>query len=206
MLNWLTNLYEAFNPQIHIQGSIANFDLSSISGACEGMDVMKCWVREAIRDLRPSFPDVLTTTLKLSRLLFTFDRSSALSCINKAHLTHLRIPRLTYLDSDGRYIVQDIVDLFDGSQQTCISSGSKFLMYVSLESMSILYAKLLTDTYSSPRMQWIYPFFAIVSKGLLARFRSHHDFHSTSPLMASSFHVVGSPQMDIFQARTLTLP
>ena len=146
MLDWLTRLYEAFNPHFHVQGSIADFDPSLIPGAHEGMDIVKRWVQDAIYDLHPGDLGFLTTILKLSRLLFTVDRAGALDCINQVLSTHPIIPWLTYPDPDGRYVVEDIVNLFDGNQQTCISSGSKFLMYVSFESMFICCTKLLAGT------------------------------------------------------------
>ena len=132
MLYWLTNLYEAFNPHFHVQGSIANFDPSLIPGAHEGMSVVKHWVQEALCTLRPGCLDFLTIVLKLTRLLFTFDRSRALQCVNRAHFNapHARIPQFIYPGPDGRYVIEDIVSLLDGNQQTCISSGLVFLVYV----------------------------------------------------------------------------
>ena len=132
VLDWLTLLYEAFNPQFHVQGSIADFDISSIPGAREGMGAMKHWVREALYTLLPGRLDFLTTILKLTSLLFSFDRSSALKCINQTNFnaSYTGTLRLIYPDPDGRCVIEDIVSLFDGNQQTCISSGMKFLMYV----------------------------------------------------------------------------
>lgn len=132
ILDWLTHLYEAFNPQFHVQGSIANFDLPSILGAREGMRVMKHWVWEALYNLRPGRLDFLTTVLKLTSLLFAFDHSSALKCINQARFNApcARIPQFIYPEPHGYYVVEDIVSLFDGNQRTCISSGLKFLMCV----------------------------------------------------------------------------
>lgn len=131
VLDWLTHLYEAFNPQFHVQGSIADFDLSLIPNAREGMGVMKHWVQDALYTLRPGRSDFVTTVLKLTSLLFAFDRSSALKCINQAYFNahHARVREFIY-SADGRYVVEDIVNLFDGIQQTCISSGLVFLMYV----------------------------------------------------------------------------
>ena len=130
MLEWLTSLYEAFNPRFHVQGSIADFNLSSISGAHEGIGIMTHWVRDAIYDLSPGRPDFLTVLLKLTSLLFAFDRSNALQCINQAHFNRpiVRMPQFIY--PDGRYVVEDIISLFYGIRQTCISSGLIFLKCV----------------------------------------------------------------------------
>lgn len=132
-LHWLTHLYEAFNPHFHVQGSIADFDLSPIPGAHVAIGVMKHLVRDALYSLQPGQWDkYLTTILKLTSLLFTFDKSVALECIRQAYFVvhRTRIPLFKYPDPDGCYAVEDIVHLFDGTKQTCISSGMKFLRSV----------------------------------------------------------------------------
>ncbi|KAI9566710.1 hypothetical protein HD554DRAFT_2040083 [Boletus coccyginus] len=132
VLHWLTHLYESFKPQSHVQGSIANLDLSMIPGARESIGVMKHWVRDALYTLcadndRPAF---LTTVLKLTSLIFAFDESGALKCVNQAHFNahHARVKEFVY--SDGCYVFEDIASLFDGTRQTCISAGLKVLGHV----------------------------------------------------------------------------
>ncbi|KAF8554534.1 hypothetical protein OG21DRAFT_1462307 [Imleria badia] len=131
VLDRLTHLYEAFNPQSHMQGSTADLNLYMIPGAPESMGVMKYWVRDALYNLRADHDRsaFLTTVLKLTSLIFAFDESSALKCITQAHFNahHARVQEFTY--SDGRYMLEDIVRLFDGTQQTCISSGLLFLRH-----------------------------------------------------------------------------
>ena len=96
-----------------------------IPGAHESIGVMKHWVRDALYTLRAEDDRrwFLTTVLKLTSLIFAFDESSALKCIKQAHFNarHARVPQFVY--PDGRYVLEDIVSLFDGSQQTCISAG-----------------------------------------------------------------------------------
>lgn len=132
VLDWLTHLYETFNPQSHVQGSIADLDLSMIPGAHESIGVMKHWVRDALYNLRANYDPsaFLTTVLKLTSLIFAFDQSSALKCIKQAYFNshHARVQEFMYLD--GRYVLEDIVNLFDGAQQTCISAGLLFLKCV----------------------------------------------------------------------------
>lgn len=132
MLERLTRLYEAFNPQFHAQGSITRFDLSSIPGAREGMGIVKHWTQEALYTLHPRRLDFLTIVLMSAWILYTFSRSGASEHINQARLNarYARIPQLTYPDPDGRCVVGDVVNLFDSNQRTCISVGLKFLMYV----------------------------------------------------------------------------
>ena len=129
VLDWLTHLYEAFKPQSHVQGSIANLDLSMIPGAHESIGVMKHWVRDALYTLRASDdPSVfLTNVLKLTSLIFAFDESSALNCIKQAHFNAPRARVREFVYPDGRYVLEDIVNLFDGTQYTCISAGLIFL-------------------------------------------------------------------------------
>ena len=133
VLDWLTHLYEAFNPQSHAQGSTANLDLSMIPGAREAIGVMKHWVRDALYTLTANYDrsSYLTSVLKLTSLIFAFDEASALRCIKQARFnTDLaRVPQFVYPDLDGRYMLEDIVRLFDGTQQTSISSGLMFLRY-----------------------------------------------------------------------------
>ena len=132
VLDWLTHLYEAFKPQSHVQGSIADLDLSMIPGGHESIGVMKHWVRDALYTLRARYnlSAFLTTVLKLTSLIFAFDESSALKCIKQAHFNapHARVQEFVY--PDGRYVLEDIVNLFDGTQYTCISAGLMFLRYV----------------------------------------------------------------------------
>ncbi|KAF8139771.1 hypothetical protein EV363DRAFT_1497668, partial [Boletus edulis] len=132
VLYWLTHLYEAFNTQSHVQGSTADLDLSMIPGAHDSIGVMKHWVRDALYALhenraRSAF---LTNVLKLTSLIFAFDAASALTCIGQAQFNahHARVQVFTY--PDGRYVLEDIVRLFDGTQQTCISAGLLFLRHV----------------------------------------------------------------------------
>ena len=131
VLGWLTRLYEAFKPQSHVQGSIADLDLSMIPGARESIGVMRHWVRDALYTLRAKYdpPAFLTTVLKLTSLIFAFDGSSALKCIKQAdfNASHARVQEFVY--PDGRYVLEDIVNLFDGTQHTCISAGLMFLRY-----------------------------------------------------------------------------
>lgn len=104
-----------------------------IPGAHENIGVMKHWVRDALYALRVDYDRsaFLTNVLKLTSLLFAFDESSALQCIKQAHFnaSHARVAAFVYPDS-GRYVLEDIVSLFDGTQQTCISAGLLFLRYV----------------------------------------------------------------------------
>ena len=92
---------------------------------------MKHWVRDALYTLRAdNDPSAfLTTVLKLTSLIFTFDESSALKCIKQASFNahHARVKEFVY--PDGRYVLEDIVSLFDGTQPTCISAGLKVLRY-----------------------------------------------------------------------------
>lgn len=92
---------------------------------------MKHWVRDALYTLRVDYDRsaFLTTVLKLTSLLFAFDESSALQCIKQAHFNayHARVPAFMY--PDGRYFLEDIVNLFDATQPNCISSGLLFLRY-----------------------------------------------------------------------------
>ena len=131
MENWLTRLYEAFKPHSHVQGSIADLDLSMIPGAYEGIGVMKHWVRTTLYTLRASYDlsAFLTTVLKLTSLIFAFDESSALKYVKQAHFNapHARVQEFVY--PDGRYALEDLVNLFDGTQRTCISAGLTFLRY-----------------------------------------------------------------------------
>ena len=131
VLDWLTRLYEAFKPQSHVQGSIADLDLSMIPGAHESIGIMKHWVQDALNTLHAGYDPsaLLTTMLKLTSLIFAFDGSSALECIKQAHFNapHARVQELVY--PDGRYVLEDIVNLFDGTQRTCISAGLVFLRY-----------------------------------------------------------------------------
>ncbi|KAI9566690.1 hypothetical protein HD554DRAFT_2315329 [Boletus coccyginus] len=131
VLRWLTHLYEAFKPQSHVQGSTANLDLSMIPDACESIGVMKHWVRDALYTLRAGNDRTfLTTILKLTSLIFAFDESNALRCIKQAHFNahHARVKEIVY--SDGCNVLEDIVSLFDGTRQTCISAGLKVLSHV----------------------------------------------------------------------------
>ncbi|KAI9462690.1 hypothetical protein HD554DRAFT_2175805 [Boletus coccyginus] len=141
ILDWLTHLYEAFNPQSHVQGSTADLDLSLIPGAHESIGVMKHWVRDALYTLRADDDrrGFLTTVLKLTSLIFAFDESSALKCIKQAHFNarHARVQQFVY--PDGRYVLEDIVSLFDGGQQTCISAGLLVLRHIL---KSVLYVDL----------------------------------------------------------------
>ncbi|KAI9567009.1 hypothetical protein HD554DRAFT_2039900 [Boletus coccyginus] len=132
VLDWLTRLYEAVNPQSHVQGSTADLDLSMIPGAHESIGVMKHWVRDALYTLRADDDRraFLTTVLKLTSLIYAFDESNALKCIKRAHFNahHARVQELVY--PDGRYVLEDIVSLFDGTRQTCISAGLLVLRHI----------------------------------------------------------------------------
>lgn len=163
MLEWLTYLYDAFNPQSHVQGSIADLDLSSIPRSREVTHVMKLCVQDALYDLRPSRWDFLTNVLRLTNLLFTFDKSSALSCIHKTYFTrHARMSH-RFIYPDGEYVVADIVKFFDGTHYDCISAGSKFLKCVT-EFMIISCTELVAVMSSGLCSGWICLCSAIVWK------------------------------------------
>ncbi|KAF8837940.1 hypothetical protein BDN67DRAFT_908328 [Paxillus ammoniavirescens] len=132
VLGWLSHLYEALKPQFHVQGSTADLDFSMIPGGHESIRVMKHWVRDALYNLDPNHdrPGFLTAVLKLTSLVFAFDRSDALKCINQAPFNTHHMKPHNFLYADGRYLVEDIVNLFDGVAQTSISSGILFLRHV----------------------------------------------------------------------------
>ncbi|KAF8139769.1 hypothetical protein EV363DRAFT_1310578 [Boletus edulis] len=130
VVDWLVHLYEALNPEFHIEGSTADLDPSMIPAANEGMAVMKHWVWEALHLLSVHHKGFFTTVLKLTSLLFVFDKSSALRCINRAHfVTHDIRPR-EFVYSDGCDGLEDLLNFFDGTMQTSISAGMKFLRHV----------------------------------------------------------------------------
>jgi len=93
---------------------------------------MRHWVRDALYTLRADNDRsaLLTTLLKLTSLIFTFDKSSALKCIKQARFNarHARVQEFMHVD--GRYVLDDIVNLLDGTQQNCISAGLLALRYV----------------------------------------------------------------------------
>ena len=129
VVDWLTHLYEAFNPEFHIQGSTADLDLSMIPAVKEGRGVMKSWVWETLHFLgvRIDPKGFFTIVLKLTSLLFVFDKSSALKCINQARFVTNVIKPREFVYPDGGDCVEDLVNLFDGEMQTSISAGLKFL-------------------------------------------------------------------------------
>ncbi|KAI9462689.1 hypothetical protein HD554DRAFT_2288449 [Boletus coccyginus] len=142
VLNWLTHLYDAFNPQFHVQGSIADLDLSIIPSAHESIGVVKHWVRDAFNTLhadndRSAF---LTTLLKLANLIFSFDAPKR---TKQAH--HARVQQSVY--PDGRHALEDIVSLFDGGQSTQGPHRRKLVEYdadakVAIEDLvQLLYGK-----------------------------------------------------------------
>ncbi|KIJ60100.1 hypothetical protein HYDPIDRAFT_32524 [Hydnomerulius pinastri MD-312] len=132
VLDWLNHLYEALNPQFHVQGTIADLDLSLIPGACDSVRVMKHWVRDALYNFNAYHDETgfLTTVLKLTSLVFTFDGSDALKYINQAPFNVPRFRPQIFIYSDGRYIVEDVVNLFNGEAQTSISSGILFIRHI----------------------------------------------------------------------------
>ncbi|KAG8220598.1 hypothetical protein J3R82DRAFT_2824 [Butyriboletus roseoflavus] len=139
VVDWLVHLYEAFYPEFHIQGSIATLDPSMIPGFNEGRGVMKHWVWEALHILSANHDPqgFLTTVLKLTSLLFVFDKSSALKCINQAPFVAHHIWPREFEYSDGSYVVEDILNFFDGAMQTSISAGLRFLRHVLEASSSV---------------------------------------------------------------------
>ena len=129
IVSWLVHLYEAFNPEFHIQGSTADLDLSMIPAAKEGMGIMKHWVWEALRILSAQHhpKGFFTTVFKLMSLLFAFDKSSALKCINQAPFITSDIKSLEFVYADGGDGVEDLLNFFDGAMQSSISAGLKLL-------------------------------------------------------------------------------
>jgi hypothetical protein len=100
-----------------------------IPAAKEGSGVMKHWVWEALHILSVHHDPkgFFTTVLKLTSLLFVFDKPSALKCINRApFVTNVIKPR-EFVYPDGDYVVEDLLNLFDGVTQTSISAGLKVL-------------------------------------------------------------------------------
>ncbi|KAF8439470.1 hypothetical protein L210DRAFT_3480852 [Boletus edulis BED1] len=130
VVDWLVHLYEALNPEFHIEGSTADLDPSMISAANEGIAVMKHWVWEALHLLSAHHKGFFTTVLKLTSLLFVFDKSSALNCINRAQFVAHDIRPREFVYSDGYDGVEDLLNFFDGTKQTSISAGMKFLRHV----------------------------------------------------------------------------
>ena len=98
-------------------------------------ETIKHWVRDALYTLTANYhrSSFLTNVLKLTSLIFAFDESSALRCIQQARFNtdRARVAQFVYSDPNGSscYMLEDIVRLFDGTQQTCISSGLMFLGY-----------------------------------------------------------------------------
>ncbi|KIJ21330.1 hypothetical protein PAXINDRAFT_164864 [Paxillus involutus ATCC 200175] len=139
VLDWLGRLYEAFNPQFHVQGSTADLDFSTIPGGYKSKRVMKHWVRDALYNLDPNHdrPGFLTAVLKLTSLVFAFDRSDALKYINQARFNTRHMKPHSFLYTDGHYLVEDIVNLFDGVAQTSISSGILFLRHILKKSLFV---------------------------------------------------------------------
>ncbi|KIJ60092.1 hypothetical protein HYDPIDRAFT_32519 [Hydnomerulius pinastri MD-312] len=132
VLDWLNHLYEALNPQFHVQGTLADLDLSLIPGARDSIRVMKHWVRDALYNFNAHHDPTgfLTTVLKLTSLVFAFDRSDALKCINQTPFNVPRFRPRIFIYSDGRYIVEDIVGLFNGIARTSISAGMLFIRHI----------------------------------------------------------------------------
>lgn len=95
----------------------------------EGRGVMKSWVWETLHFLgvRIDPKGFFTIVLKLTSLLFVFDKSSALKCINQARFVTNVIKPREFVYPDGGDCVEDLVNLFDGEMQTSISAGLKFL-------------------------------------------------------------------------------
>jgi len=126
MKRWIDHLYDALNPPLFIQGSLADLDLTLIPHASVGLRVVKNWIRESFYKLDPfkSPSQFLTPLMRITSLSFTLDRNDAPAYIAQAKCKHTRLLRKT----DNRYMVDHMLSSYQGVTQSSISSGILYLL------------------------------------------------------------------------------
>ncbi|KAG0703072.1 hypothetical protein DFH29DRAFT_804090 [Suillus ampliporus] len=130
--DWIDHLYEALNPPLFIQGSLADLDLTLIPHGLTGLRVVKNWTRESFYKLDPfqSPSQFLTTLMRITSLSFAFDRKDALAYIPQARCLTRHISGKLLRKADNRYLVFDMLNSYRGVTQNSISSGILYLLHV----------------------------------------------------------------------------
>lgn len=131
MRDWLNHLYEALNPPFFIQGSLADLDISLMPLRLDGMKVVKLWIRDSFYSLDPFWinSQFLTSVMRITSLSFAFDRNDASSYISRAKCIVSR-PAELIRRGDKRYMLVDLLNSYQGTIYSSVSSGILFLLHV----------------------------------------------------------------------------
>ncbi|KAG1719550.1 hypothetical protein EDB19DRAFT_1860748 [Suillus lakei] len=129
--DWLNRLYEALNPPFFIQGSLADLDMSLMPFGLDGMKVVKLWIRGSFYSLDPFWTNsqFLTAVMRITSLSFAFDRNDASGYISRAKCIVSR-PAELIRRGDNRYMLEDLLNSYQGAICSSISSGILFLLHV----------------------------------------------------------------------------
>ncbi|KAG1738629.1 uncharacterized protein EDB91DRAFT_1347576 [Suillus paluster] len=112
MRDRIDRLYEALNPPLFIQGSLADLDLTLIPHGSAGLRMVKNWTCEFFYKLDPfQSPSLfLTTLMRITSLSFAFDRNDAPTYIAQAK--HVLDHRLSVNLSVLCDYIEDILSSF----------------------------------------------------------------------------------------------
>ena len=130
MRDWLNSLYEALNPPFFIQGSLADLDMSLMPFGLDGMRVVKTWIRESFYSLDPFYmqPQFLTALMRITSLSVAFDRDDAPTYISRAKCIVRSRPTELLRKGDNRYMVEDLLMSYFGTNRSSISSGILYIL------------------------------------------------------------------------------
>ncbi|KAG1738617.1 uncharacterized protein EDB91DRAFT_1249139 [Suillus paluster] len=132
MRDWIDHLYEALNPPLFIQGSLADLDLTLIPHGLAGLRVVRNWTRESFYKLDPfqSSSRFLTTLMRITSLSFAFDRNDAPAYIAQADCVARNMSTELLRKADNRRLVFDMLNSYRGFTESSISSGILYLQHV----------------------------------------------------------------------------
>ncbi|TFY76337.1 hypothetical protein EWM64_g7674 [Hericium alpestre] len=131
---WLQRLYDSLKPVHHKFGSISNLNLQLVPEANRAFAVVKEWVRGHLYDLDPyKSPGFFAEVFKSVVLGFSFDNPGIREYVRRARCIQKRPIELAYAFRfpAGKYVVDDLLDFFEGYQKYSLDVGVIFLRHVS---------------------------------------------------------------------------
>ena len=125
-------LYHTLYPVHHKLGIATALRLDLIPEARDAIPILKDWIRDLLNRIRPRSDrrHFLTDVTELVTLAFAFDRAGAQFYVPRTPFmfdTTLRPFELMRGKENDRYIVYDLIEALDGSNDTATSACILFL-------------------------------------------------------------------------------
>ncbi|KAH9971205.1 hypothetical protein BGW80DRAFT_1322645 [Lactifluus volemus] len=136
---WFERLYDVINPTHSAFGSSTNIALHANRQTSRTFDLLKTfWIWPRLHDLDPSWPNFLSTFLRLVDLGSFIDNKALVEHVNRTRSVQENPPPRFIRETNGsRYVITELIGFLHGKEYWSINAGAMFIQHILSNKLSI---------------------------------------------------------------------